>query len=116
MLAVDYQAQIVQSLRKGESYSSIWSFSGKDKRIQRPLDLIHSCDALQIRDIAAVLSLSPSRFRHLFKQELELSPGQCLRLVRLDRARRLLTNKGILRLRNAPEFFNPCGPQVLHFR
>jgi AraC family transcriptional regulator of arabinose operon len=62
----------------------------QDKRVQQAVDLFDSLCVTTVAEIAAELNISPSRFRHLFKQELGMSPGCYLRLVRLDRAKRLL--------------------------
>ena len=40
--------------------------------------------------LAALVNLSPSRFRHLFKQETGTTPAQYLKDVRLIRAERML--------------------------
>ena len=40
--------------------------------------------------LATMVNLSPSRFRHLFKQETGTTPGQYLKGVRLRKAERML--------------------------
>jgi AraC family transcriptional regulator of arabinose operon len=40
--------------------------------------------------LAVLVNLSPSRFRHLFKQETGITPAQYLKEVRLRRAAKLL--------------------------
>jgi AraC family transcriptional regulator, arabinose operon regulatory protein len=70
----------------------------KDPRIQRALELIKQGHPRQIGDIATYFNLSSSRFRHLFKKEVGMSPKHCLRLVRLERAKELLENS-FLRLK-----------------
>ena len=42
--------------------------------------------------LAAQVNLSPSRFRHLFKQETGTTPAQYVKEVRLRRAAKLLRN------------------------
>lgn len=42
--------------------------------------------------LAVLVNLSPSRFRHLFKQETGTTPAQYLKEVRLRRAAKLLRN------------------------
>jgi transcriptional regulator GlxA family with amidase domain len=66
--------------------------SAKDPRIQRALDLLQQNHAPQSDDLAMTLNLSPSRFRHLFKEELGISPHHYLMNARLHRARALLEN------------------------
>src|SRR2546422_6500550 len=66
--------------------------SAKDPRIQRALDLLQQNHALQSNEVAIALNLSSSRFRHLFKKELGISPHYHLTWTRLHRARELLEN------------------------
>jgi AraC-like DNA-binding protein len=66
--------------------------SAKDPRIQRALDLLQQNHAPQSNNVAMALNLSSSRFRHLFKEELGVSPHHYLTWVRLHRARELLQN------------------------
>ena len=40
--------------------------------------------------LGVLVNLSPSRFRHLFKQETGTSPAQYLKDIRLDRAEKML--------------------------
>ena len=42
------------------------------------------------RTLASMVDLSPSRFRHLFKQETGTSPAQYLKEVRLRKAEKML--------------------------
>ena len=64
--------------------------AAKDPRIQRALELLQQNHAHHSDDVAMALNLSPSRFRHLFKKELGISPHQYLVYARLLRARELL--------------------------
>jgi AraC family transcriptional regulator of arabinose operon len=43
-----------------------------------------------IPTLAALVNLSPSRFRHLFKQETGTTPAQYLKDIRLTRAEKML--------------------------
>ena len=43
-----------------------------------------------LKALAVSINLSPSRLRHLFKNETGLTPAQYLKHLRLDRARELL--------------------------
>ena len=61
-----------------------------DNRIRRALAVIQSSPGLDLDDIAANLNLSASRLRHLFKAQIGLSPGQYIKLLRLERAKSLL--------------------------
>jgi len=47
---------------------------------------------IEIANIAVCLNLSTSRFRHLFKEELGISPNHYLKIVRLEGAKELLEN------------------------
>jgi len=64
----------------------------KDPRILRALELFQKSTPAHVSDVAADVNLSSSRFRHLFKQELGLSPKHYLKLTRLKRAKELLEN------------------------
>ena len=50
--------------------------------LRRPLDL---------EDLAGSLNLSPSRLRHLFKDETGLTPAQYLKRLRMRRAEEIIT-------------------------
>jgi transcriptional regulator GlxA family with amidase domain len=45
---------------------------------------------LGLRELAAAIALSPSRFSHLFKAQTGLSPSQYLKSIRIQRAKELL--------------------------
>lgn len=64
-----------------------------DSRIalsMRLLEKEYECPNLKSRDLAKLFRLSESRFRHLFLQEVGISPSKFLKLVRLKNARILL--------------------------
>jgi AraC family transcriptional regulator of arabinose operon len=62
-----------------------------DRRIELVISKIESDPgACQLSKLAALVNLSPSRLRHLFKQETGTTPGQYLKTVRLARAELLL--------------------------
>jgi len=63
-----------------------------DPRIRLALELFNETRTVRVGQIASSLNLSESRFRHLFKQELGISPTQYLKIVRLGQARELLTS------------------------
>ena len=54
--------------------------------------LLQRNHAPQSDEVAMTLNLSPSRFRHLFREELGVSPHHYLTWIRLHRARELLEN------------------------
>jgi AraC family transcriptional regulator of arabinose operon len=63
-----------------------------DRRIAKTIALMRRDfqRELCIAALARAVNLSPSRFTHLFRAETGLSPKQCLRRMRLERARALL--------------------------
>jgi AraC family transcriptional regulator of arabinose operon len=62
-----------------------------DRRIELVISKIESDPgACQLSKLAGLVNLSPSRLRHLFKQETGTTPGQYLKAVRLAEAERLL--------------------------
>jgi transcriptional regulator GlxA family with amidase domain len=63
-----------------------------DPRIWRALELLRETRTVRVGQIASSINLSESRFRHLFKQELGVSPTQYFKSVRLGQARELLTS------------------------
>ncbi len=69
-----------------------------DSRILRTLRLMEKSQSMEPASIAAILNLSVSRFRHLFKKETGMSVRQYQKLVQLERARELLQNS-VLRVK-----------------
>jgi transcriptional regulator GlxA family with amidase domain len=65
---------------------------GMDRRIETILEFIGSTpiDAVTLESAAAVVWISPSRLRHLFKQHVGMSFHKYVINVRLERARYLL--------------------------
>lgn len=63
-----------------------------DPRIRLAMEHMcqHLAQPLDIASLAAISGLSPSRFAHLFKHELDCTPHEFLTVQRLDRARQLL--------------------------
>ncbi len=61
-----------------------------EPRVQRALELFHQKHSIRLDDLNKHVGLSPSRFRHLFKQEVGLSPTHYFGLARLRQARMLL--------------------------
>jgi AraC family transcriptional regulator of arabinose operon len=63
-----------------------------DRRIELVISKMESetATAWDTASLAALVNLSPSRFRHLFKQETGSSPAQCLKDVRLRKAESML--------------------------
>ena len=66
--------------------------AGMDRRIETILEFIASTpiDAVTLESAAAVVWISPSRLRHLFKQHVGMSFHKYVINVRLERARYLL--------------------------
>jgi AraC-like DNA-binding protein len=65
----------------------------RDERIRLALEVLGKIDlarGISIDDIATGVNLSPSRFRHLFTQEVGETPHGCVRLLRMLRAKKLL--------------------------
>ncbi len=62
----------------------------QDPRIRQAIEYFEIGDIPPLGSIASKLNLSLSRFRHLFKSEVGMSPQHYVRLLRLQRARRLL--------------------------
>jgi AraC family transcriptional regulator of arabinose operon len=65
-----------------------------DRRIELIIARIKTdpATAWDFAALAVLVNLSPSRFRHLFKQETGATPAQYLKEVRLRRAAKLLRN------------------------
>lgn len=72
--------------------SSFLGLITMDRRIELIISKIKANTAASwdIPTLAALVNLSPSRFRHLFKQETGTTPGQYLKDVRLIRAEKML--------------------------
>ncbi|MEM7626351.1 MAG: helix-turn-helix domain-containing protein [Planctomycetota bacterium] len=68
-----------------------------DPRLRHVVDLIHrrSDEPWTIAQLAAHAPLSPSRFAHLFREQLGVTPLQYLEAYRLQRARQLLETTGL---------------------
>ncbi|MFE9020882.1 helix-turn-helix domain-containing protein [Streptomyces sp. NPDC007808] len=84
---------------------------GVDSRIRRAQALIDADPAAAhtVRSLAAHVALSPSRFAHLFTQQLGRSPMRALREARLRHAARLLesTDLSVERVAAASGFASP---------
>lgn len=65
-----------------------------DPRVSRAIQTmraaVQSGRGVDLRQLAALLNLSPSRFRHLFKAEVGMAPAQYLRVARMHQARTLM--------------------------
>lgn len=85
--------------------------AGMDPRVQRAQELIAADPgaAHTVASLAAEVSLSPSRFAHLFTQQLGRSPMRVLREARLHHAARLLesTDLSAERVAAASGFASP---------
>jgi AraC family transcriptional regulator, arabinose operon regulatory protein len=86
--------------KRGESEAAVSLLTAKsctpteagDARIQRALQLMLQSQIIEPGNIAAILNLSVSRFRHLFKREMGISFNQYQKTMRLEQARELLEN------------------------
>ena len=82
-----------------------------DERIRRALDHIcaHLAEPLSVPSLAAHVSLSPSRFGHLFREETGETPQHYLELQRMHQARQLLafTQEPIAAVARLAGFENP---------
>lgn len=62
-----------------------------DRRIEVVISKIESDPgACQLSELAGLVNLSPSRLRHLFRQEVGTTPGQYLKTARLIKGEQLL--------------------------
>jgi transcriptional regulator GlxA family with amidase domain len=63
-----------------------------DPRVRQAINLLSEdlSRDFDFKALAASVNLSPSRLRHLFKDETGLTPAQYLKRLRLERARELL--------------------------
>ena len=68
-----------------------------DDRISRALDAMEQrmADTLTVRDLAAIAGLSPSRFAHLFRRTVGVSPLRHLYSLRMRRAQQLLEHSSL---------------------
>jgi len=66
--------------------------SSLDNRVQAAVEFMaaYIADKIALADIAAAVSLSPSRLSHVFKTQTGLAPLQYLEMRRLERAKQLL--------------------------
>ena len=80
------------SKRYSHARSSFLGLITMDRRIELIISKIKKDTAASwdIHALALLVNLSPSRFRHLFKQETGMGPAQYLKDVRLLRAEKML--------------------------
>jgi len=73
-----------------------------DGRVVRAIQVLQSDPGLNLRDLAPMFQLSPSRLRHLFKIQMGMSVTAYAREVRLHRACELLetTHLTVKQIRN----------------
>jgi len=87
---------VLNMMERALLYCNEWNPAGnsasRDERIQAVLDYIneHAFEKLSIGLLARVCSLSPSRFSHLFQEQMGQAPMKYIEERRLDRARELL--------------------------
>lgn len=87
---------VLNMMERALLYCDEWNPAGnsasRDERIQAVLEHIneHAFETLNIEILAKVCSLSPSRFSHLFQEQMGQAPMKYIEERRLDRARELL--------------------------
>lgn len=74
------------------AHSSFLGLITMDRRIEITISRIKkdTAAAWAVPTLAVLVNLSPSRFRHLFKQETGMSPAQYLKDARLSKAEKML--------------------------
>ena len=84
--------RLEEILIRAREYSTRSGRSLVDKRIQGACDYMqaHLTDGFSVDDIAAACNLSTSRFAHLFKEHMGVSPKSWGNNMRLQQARKLL--------------------------
>jgi len=77
-----------------------------DTRIARALDVMQHqvAEPWTIRTLAALVSLSPSRFAHLFRRATGTSPLRFLHTLRMTRARQLLEDTPLVGWKDPSHF------------
>jgi len=82
----------LNSKRYSHAHSSFLGLITMDRRIELIISKIKANTAASwdIPGLAVLVNLSPSRFRHLFKQETGVTPAQFLKDIRLRKAERML--------------------------
>lgn len=82
-----------------------------DNRVRNALQFMaeHHRERLTLSDLAHQCSLSPSRFSHLFRSEMNVPPLQYLNRYRIDRAKEMLrwTTEPIAEIAYSVGFDNP---------
>src|SRR5690348_8042894 len=68
------------------------TLAGHMQAVERSIQVMHSHmqEELMLEDLAAVAYLSPSRFKHVFRDLIGIPPGEFLSALRLQAARGLL--------------------------
>jgi len=87
----------------------------RDQRIRKSVEVLSRSELGQViclDQLAASLNLSGSRFRHLFKNEVGVSPQRYVRILRLRRARNLL-EESFLRVKEVMHMVGYSNPS--HF-
>ncbi len=83
-----------------------------DRRIAIVISQIEKDPRLSLSELAESVNLSVSRFRHLFKHETGIKPGQYLKQARLRKSERLLRSTFM----SIKEIINETGlPSIGHF-
>lgn len=84
--------RLEEILIRARSHDAPMERGAIDQRVQRACEYMreHLADKFSVESAAAHCSLSPSRFAHLFKQQLGVAPKAWINNERLRRARKLL--------------------------
>lgn len=106
---------VLNVMERALLYCDEWNPAGnaasRDERIQAVLEHIneHAFEKLTIEFLAGVCGLSPSRFAHLFQEQMGQSPMQYIEERRLERAQELLriTSRPIAQIAEECGFSNP---------
>lgn len=92
--------ELIFRIMCGENAASLYALAINNtniSRIDKALKLIHGNyrDAMEVEKLAALVNMSPSSFHRAFKEVTASSPIQYLKKIRLDKARILLTERGL---------------------
>lgn len=92
--------ELIFRIISGENASSLYALAIQNTnlaRVDKALKLIHGSyrDPLEVGKLAGLVNMSPSAFHRAFKEVTSSSPIQYLKKIRLDKARNLLSERGV---------------------